>query len=322
MSLTDSLSTTSSNSVAMKTKEKNSIVVNVIDLISGSMGGCANVLVGQPLDTVKVKLQTFPHLYSNAFVCFRETLAKDGIFKGLYAGSVPALIANVAENSVLFCAYGFCQKTVQYVTGNEKPTLPEKAVCGSMAGFFAAFTLCPTELIKCKLQALRESGNNNKIGPFSLTRSILRAEGIQGLFKGLLPTLSREMPGYFFFFGGYEFTKVFLTNSFKIYGSTSEENSSDVGPIITIMSGGVGGVCFWTAVFPFDVVKSRIQVKSSNTSMMRVLVSIARTEGIAGLYNGLFPTILRSFPSTGALFFAYEYTKTLLTDSAKYCNLL
>lgn len=43
-----------------------------------------------------------------------ETYRKDGIRRGLYAGTVPALVANVAENSVLFAAYGFCQKAVAF----------------------------------------------------------------------------------------------------------------------------------------------------------------------------------------------------------------
>lgn len=133
-----------------------------------SLGGCAVVFVGQPLDTVKVKMQTFPGLYSNAWFCFRETLFKDGIRRGLYAGTNPALIANVAENSVLFCAYGFCQRLVSHVTGRGQPT-PESpplvpldfAVAGFLAAFFSSFTLCPTELIKCKLQALRETGSGD-----------------------------------------------------------------------------------------------------------------------------------------------------------------
>lgn len=31
------------------------------------------------------------------------------------------------------------------------------AVSGFLAGFFSSFTLCPTELVKCRLQAMRES---------------------------------------------------------------------------------------------------------------------------------------------------------------------
>ena len=44
----------------------------------------------------------------------RETLKKEGITRGLYAGTVPSLAANIAENSILFAAYGVCQKLVAW----------------------------------------------------------------------------------------------------------------------------------------------------------------------------------------------------------------
>ena len=34
------------------------------------------------------------------------------VIAGLYAGTLPSLAANVAENSILFAAYGACQKMV------------------------------------------------------------------------------------------------------------------------------------------------------------------------------------------------------------------
>lgn len=40
--------------------------------------------------------------------------------------------------------------------------------------------------------------------PWKLTRDIIRTEGVPGLFRGLASTWLREIPGYFFFFGGYE----------------------------------------------------------------------------------------------------------------------
>lgn len=286
-----------------------------IDLTAGSFGGTANVLVGQPLDTVKVKMQTFPHLYRNSFQCFKQTLQKEGIRRGLYAGTVPALIANVAENSVLFCAYGVCQNFVQLIVNKKsKDSLNplENAFAGFLAAFFSSFTLCPTELVKCRLQAMRETSamsteTNLKqvhIGPWKLTRDILKSEGIPGLFRGLSPTFAREMPGYFFFFGGYEISRTMLTPQ----GKTKDE----IGLVRTIISGGFGGVALWVAIFPADVVKSRIQVAGSKEPMMTVVRHVIHTEGFRGLYKGLGPTVLRTFPSTGALFVAYEYTKKSL----------
>lgn len=112
-------------------------------------------------------MQTFPSLYKNALDCFLRTWRQDGI-RGLYAGTVPALTANIAENSVLFLFYGLCQKTVMYAVGkkNTHDLHPlENAISGSGAAFFCSFTLCPTELIKCRLQAMREmatQGGNSK----------------------------------------------------------------------------------------------------------------------------------------------------------------
>lgn len=168
--------------------------------------------VGQPLDTVKVKMQTFPSFYSDMFQCFIKTLRTDGIYRGLYAGTVPALVSNVAENSVLFFCYGFCQKIIQRISYTERvedlSTL-ENATAGFFASFFSSLAICPTELIKCRLQAMHEhqeviAGVKEKLGPLKLTTQIVKSEGPQGLFRGLMPLLAREMPGYFFFFGGYE----------------------------------------------------------------------------------------------------------------------
>lgn len=132
---------------------------SLIDLTAGTLGGAAAVYVSQPLDTVKVKMQTFPKLYKGMVNCFMQTLRKEGIPRGLYAGSLPAVVANVGENSVLFLAYGWCQKVVAHTEGKENVkdlSLLGNASAGFLAAFFSAFPLCPTELIKCKLQAMRE----------------------------------------------------------------------------------------------------------------------------------------------------------------------
>lgn len=58
--------------------------------------------VSQPLDTVKVKMQAFPTIYKGMSNCLIQTFKKDGFIRGLYAGTLPSIAANVAENSILF----------------------------------------------------------------------------------------------------------------------------------------------------------------------------------------------------------------------------
>nr|XP_023028360.1 mitochondrial ornithine transporter 1 [Leptinotarsa decemlineata] len=268
----------------------------VIDFTAGSLGGIALVYVGQPLDTVKVKMQTFPHVYKNMFDCFMKTLKTDGIYQGLYAGTVPALVTNVAENSVLFLCYGFCQKMIQNISRTENIddlSITSNAFAGFTASFFSSVAICPTELIKCKLQAMKETnaqsvqGNNKKemISSIKLTTDIVKTEGVRGLFRGLVPTLVREMPGYFFFFGGYEGTRELLRNP--------GEKKEEIGLIKTMIAGSVGGILFWTLTFPVDVAKSRIQVNNLNDNMVKLIFKIFRNEGLGALYNSTRPNYMK-----------------------------
>lgn len=47
--------------------------------------------------------------------------------------------------------------------------------------------------------------------PVSVCRDIWSERGIRGFFTGMTPTLAREVPGYFCFFGAYEATRYMLT---------------------------------------------------------------------------------------------------------------
>lgn len=177
-----------------------------------------------------------------------------------------------------------------------------------------------------------------RIGPWSLTRQILREQGVQGMFRGLSSTIAREMPGYFFFFGGYEATRELL--------AAKGQHRDDIGWQKTMVAGAVGGAMLWLAIFPADVVKSRIQVCFQKHEIVRAIIKImkktrlfldisynvfcleqvqnlstpalivfkdiVRQEGIGALYNGLTPTLIRTVPATATLFVTVEYTKKLM----------
>ena len=132
-----------------------------IDFVSGWVGGIACVYTGQPLDTVKVKMQTYSHLYRNSMSCGVSILKNEGL-RGFYAGSTPAVAANIAENSVLFLAYGQCQNVVSYIVGREKKDLNSfhSACAGALASVFSSIVLCPPEVLKCRLQTARETSRS------------------------------------------------------------------------------------------------------------------------------------------------------------------
>ncbi|KAG8585022.1 hypothetical protein GDO81_004868 [Engystomops pustulosus] len=235
--------------------------------------------------------------------------------RGFYKGTSPALLANISENSVLFMSYGFCQRVVRRIVGLEK-NAPlsdlHNATAGSFAAAFASLALCPTELVKCRLQAMHEMQLSGKITEghntvWSVMKNILRTDGPMGFYHGLSSTLLREVPGYFFFFGGYELGRSFFTRTGK--------SKDELGIVPLMISGGIGGMSLWLVVFPVDCVKSRIQVLSMTGKQAGFIVTflkILRNEGIVALYSGLKPTLIRAFPANGALFVAYEYSRKFM----------
>ena len=134
-----------------------------------------------------IKLLYLKNEKLNWLTYFRDTWNKDGLVRGLYAGTSPSLIANIAENSILFAANGVCQKFLARMSGKTVENLSplENGISGFLAAFWSSLALCPTELVKCRLQAMREAHAEKgleppKIGPLKLTQQILRSEGPRG----------------------------------------------------------------------------------------------------------------------------------------------
>lgn len=289
-----------------------------IDFAAGAIGGTACVLSGQPFDTTKVKMQTFPTVYRGFLHCFSATFRQVGI-RGLYKGTTPALVANISENAVLFLSYGRCQDVVRFVCNMEKgaPLSDiQKACSGSMASIFSAMAICPTELVKCRLQAMHEMEASGKVAGgqrstvWTVVKTVLKTNGPFGFYQGLSSTIVREIPGYFCFFGAYELCR----SQFAKHMGTDKDG---IGILPLMFSGGFGGACLWVVVYPMDCVKSRIQVHSlagKQLGFRRTLLGIIRNEGVSTLYSGLTPTLIRTFPANGALFLAYEASRKFMME--------
>lgn len=123
-------------------------------------GGCTATYITHWLDTVKVKMQTLPEVYSRAgpICCLKDTITDEGL-RGLYKGAVPAVMGQTAKTAIVFMSYGLCEELVCSLSGHSQLhelTLVHHASAGAMTGIVASFVLCPLELVKCRLQALQQ----------------------------------------------------------------------------------------------------------------------------------------------------------------------
>lgn len=135
----------------------------VSELGAGGLGGLACVVTGQPFDTIKVKLQTYPSQFKGPVQAFTRTITDEGL-RGMYAGCAPAVVSNIAENAVLFLCYSSCQRAIQWITGVSSPkelTVFQQATAGSLASIFSSIAITPPDRIKCILQAQTQTDTHS-----------------------------------------------------------------------------------------------------------------------------------------------------------------
>ncbi|DBB06434.1 TPA: hypothetical protein ACH3X1_011992 [Trebouxia sp. C0004] len=133
------------------------------DLTAGTFAGAASLVVGHPFDTIKVKLQSQPRplpgyqpQYASAMDAVRKTMAEGGVHS-LFRG-MGAPFATVAfYNAILFAARGQMESMLAHPDGSSL-SVSDQALAGLGAGTAGALIACPTELIKCRLQA--QAGSN------------------------------------------------------------------------------------------------------------------------------------------------------------------
>ncbi|XP_074270068.1 mitochondrial carnitine/acylcarnitine carrier-like protein [Silene latifolia] len=285
------------------------------DLTAGTVGGVAQLVVGHPFDTIKVKLQSQPTpvagqppKYKGAMDAVRQTIAAEGP-RGLYKGMGAPLATVAAFNAVLFTVRG--QMEAYLKSAPDAPlTVSQQVVCGAGAGVAVSFLACPTELIKCRLQAQSSMSGASAVkygGPIDVAKHVLSEAGAKGLLKGLGPTLAREVPGNAAMFGVYELVKQYLAGG---------QDTSSLGRGSLILAGGLAGASFWGAVYPTDVVKSVIQIDDFKnpkySGAFNAFKQILASEGVKGLYKGFGPAMGRSVPANAACFLAYEITRSSL----------
>jgi hypothetical protein len=199
-------------------------------------------------------------------------------------------------------------------------------LCGAGAAILASTLTYPFDIMRTQFTIQ----GNTKIYPslYSFVSTTMQKQGPRGFYAGLGPTLVGITPYIGLNFALYDTVKSFVDNSDREQAPAQGGGGGRQGshhPFVTAvkksLAGGFAGGASKLLVYPLDTVKRRMQASVLQSTLDGAVAQAAMpkyrnmvhcvqltvaSEGLAGLYRGIAPSLLKSCVSTAVTFAAYE----------------
>lgn len=175
-------------------------------------------------------------------------------------------------------------------------------LAGSLSGTCSTLLFQPLDLVKTRVQSTICVNGAKPDGMMATVAKVVQQERVVGLWKGLVPSISRCVPGIGIYFSTIHHLKCNYQHS--------------KNPLESMLIGGTARSVAVVTMLPFTVLKTRYESGNFQyNNMARGLTSIYQIEGLRGLYSGLTATLLRDVPFSGLYFMFYTHLKQLGADN-------
>ena len=166
---------------------------------------------------------------------------------------------------------------------------------GGFAKFAATFISSPLAVIKTRI----EGCNGEDIKTRQEAVRIWRTEGYKGFFKGIVPSLIRDVP-----FSGIQYSLYTGLNNLSNYLLPNATESYSTA----FINGGVSSAAAILITYPFDNIRVRMQFSSlkHGSQLKDVCRDIYQEEGMKGFFAGCMPRLMRKVVTGSIMWGLFE----------------
>ncbi|KAJ2849544.1 hypothetical protein IWW36_002550 [Coemansia brasiliensis] len=194
---------------------------------------------------------------------------------------------------------------------------------GALSGVTSCVLLQPFDLVKTRLQQSQiQQGHSKGLGTIAKTiQNVVAADGIQGLWRGTLPSLLRNAPGtslYFYFLNHTKHYCLAVEQKF-----TKDSTRTKLSPSSNMVIGASSRALAGFLLMPGTILK--VQFESSlykYAGVAGAIRDIWRRNGVRGFFVGAVPTAIRDAPYAGLYLLLYEAIKNQERAMAQRRNML
>lgn len=265
---------------------------NIAHALAGAGGGLLAMTLTYPLITLSTRAQVeSKRADTSTLAAIQHIVKREGIL-GLYAGLDSALFGISVTNFVYYYWYEwtrsfFERAAIKAGRVSSKLTTLESMAAGAIAGSATVLLTNPIWVINTRMTARKNESDESELpgaarkptqkpSTIATLLTLLRDEGVGGLFAGVIPAL------------------VLVINPILQYTIFEQlknmlEQKKKVGPRDAFYLGAIGKLLATGITYPYLTVKSRAHVATKDTpkeGMIQTLRTIVQNEGYAGLYKG------------------------------------
>lgn len=286
----------------------------VVSAIAGGLAGGLTAVFVCPLDVLKTRMQVTPAGPERRGIgaSLTRIFAEEGV-AGLYRGLSPTLTALLPNWAVYFTVYDRLKAGLQRrVDASGRRTAPSAVHCAAAAGAGVA-TLAVTNplwVVKTRLQTqhlaevgalgARAAARAPYAGTLDALVNIARAEGLAGLYAGLLPSLV----------GVAHVTVQFpLYERMKAALAQREGVPVDRLSAASLVAASAGSKAVASSItYPHEVVRSHMHVEGSGSpaALAATCRRLRAAGGVAAFYRGCGTNLLRTTPAAALTFTSFE----------------
>lgn len=174
-------------------------------------------------------------------------------------------------------------------------------LCGTISGCLARTITSPLDVIKLFIQVGMEQHSM-----WSYAKQIYRRDGFAGFWNGNIISVANQ--------GLYSGIKFLVVREIANLSS----NPSHYTNFQAAMTGGIAGVISQAAVFPMDLIRTRIILHPDKYhGFFQTAHMIMKEEGISALWSGITPTVIGSIPYEGSQYLVYGQLRQIIVERTK-----
>lgn len=251
-------------------------------------------------------------IYKGTIPTLKRIFREEGL-TGLWKGNIPAELMYVSYSAIQFTTYRTTTLALQKLVGeNRLPVAAESFIAGASAGVVSTTATYPLDLLRTRFAAQGTERVYTSLK--AAIREIAVNEGPKGFFQGLGAGIGQIIPYMGIFFATYESLRLPMGTLELPFGS----GDATAGVLASVIAK--------TGVFPFDLIRKRLQVQGPTRSkyvhknipiykgVFKTMGDIVRVEGTRGLYRGLTVSLFKAAPASAVTMWTYERVLRTLID--------